>query len=132
MRARAVVPAEAKDEQMPPAHVPEGTNSMKRSKSRQKQIAYALSEVGRGRQEAAICKELGIRNAKFNTWKRKYGRLDTSDLRRMLRLEEDNKRLKAEVANLMLKNLMLSRSTQNASRTRRTVAPRSRRCETRL
>jgi putative transposase len=50
---------------------------------------------------------MGITETTFYGWKRKYGGLGTMELRRLRRLEEDNRKLKSMVADLSLDKTML-------------------------
>jgi len=50
---------------------------------------------------------LGITEQTFYRWKRKYGGLGVSELRRLKQLEEENRRLKRMVADLSLDKQML-------------------------
>ena len=49
-------------------------------------------------------RELGISNATWYIWKRKYGGLEVNEARRLKELEQENNKLKRIVANLMLEN----------------------------
>jgi putative transposase len=81
---------------------------MKRSKFSEEQIAYALREVEGGTPPADICRQLGVSEATFYLWKKKYAHLGVSELRRLRLLEEENARLKKVVADLSLDKHMLS------------------------
>ena len=50
---------------------------------------------------------MGIAEATFYNWKKKYGGLGVSNLRKMKQLEEENRRLKQLVADLSLDKQML-------------------------
>jgi putative transposase len=50
---------------------------------------------------------MGISEATFYNWKKKYGGLGVSELRRLKQLEEENTRLKRMVADLSLDKQML-------------------------
>jgi len=50
---------------------------------------------------------MGISEATFYAWKKKYGELGTAELRRLRQLEDENSRLKQVVADLMLDKQML-------------------------
>jgi len=41
-----------------------------------------------------VCREHGISEATFYNWKGKYGGMETSDVKRLKDLEEENSRLK--------------------------------------
>jgi putative transposase len=50
---------------------------------------------------------MGISSATFYNWKKKYGGLGVSELRRLKSLEEENSRLKKLVADLSLDKQIL-------------------------
>ena len=50
---------------------------------------------------------MGITEQTYYRWKKRYGGLGTSELRRLRQLEEENKRLKQMVADLSLDKHML-------------------------
>jgi len=56
---------------------------------------------------AEVCRKLGISQNTFYRWKRKYGGLGVSELRRLKQLEEENRQLKRMVADLSLDKQML-------------------------
>lgn len=67
---------------------------MKKSKFSDSQIMAALKQAESGTGVPAICRELGISSATFYKWRAKYGGMDTSMMKRMKELEEENRRLK--------------------------------------
>jgi putative transposase len=81
---------------------------MKRSKFSEEQVAYALRQVEAGTPVPDICRQLGISEATFYAWKKKYAHLGVSELRRLRQLEDENGRLKRLVADLTLDKHMLS------------------------
>jgi len=80
---------------------------MKKSKFTEEQIAFALRRAETGTRVAEVCRKMGISEMTFYRWKRKYGGLGVSELRRLRQLEEENKRLKRMVADLSLDKQML-------------------------
>lgn len=80
---------------------------MKKSKFTESQIAFALKQAETGVAVAEVCRKLGVSEATFYNWKRKYSGLGTSELRRLRQLEEENSRLKQIVADLTLDKQML-------------------------
>jgi len=80
---------------------------MKKSKFTEAQIAFALRQAEQGTRVAEICRKMGISDATFYNWKKKYGGLGVSELRRLRQLEDENKRLKQLVADLSLDKQML-------------------------
>ena len=81
---------------------------MKRSKFSEEQVAYALRQAEAGTPVADVCRQLGVSEATFYLWKKKYAHLGVSELRRLRQLEEENSRLKRLVADLSLDKHMLS------------------------
>ena len=67
---------------------------MKKSKFSDSQIMGALKRVEAGLAVPELCRELGISTAAFYKWRAKFGGMDTSMMRRMKELEEENRRLK--------------------------------------
>jgi len=69
--------------------------------------AYALRQVESGTPPADVCRQLGVSEATFYIWKKKYADLGASEVRRLRQLEEENSRLKRVVADLTLdKNIL--------------------------
>ena len=66
-----------------------------------------LKEVEGGRQVKDVCREVGISDATYYTWKSKYGGMSASDLKRLKELEEENRRLKQMYAELSLDHKVL-------------------------
>ncbi len=80
---------------------------MKKSKFTEAQIAFAIKQSETGTRIDEICRQLGISQATFFNWKKKYGGLGVSELRRLRQLEEENQQLKKLVADLSLDKQML-------------------------
>jgi len=53
---------------------------------------------------AEVCRKMGISEATFYNWKKKYGGLGVAEVRRLKQLEEENRRLKRMVADLSRTN----------------------------
>lgn len=81
---------------------------MKRSKCTEEQVIYALRQAEAGTSVGDVCRQLGVAEATFYVWKKKYAHLGVSALRRLRQLEEENARLKRLVADLSLDKHMLS------------------------
>jgi putative transposase len=81
---------------------------MKRSRFSEEQVAYALRQAEGGTAVADVCRQLGVSEATFYAWKKKYAHLGISELRRMRQLEDENRRLKGLVADLTLDKHMLT------------------------
>jgi putative transposase len=78
---------------------------MKKSKSSEEQIAYALRQAESGTPVGDVCRQLGISEATFYVWKKRFAHLGVSELRKLRALEEENVRLKHVVADLTLDKL---------------------------
>lgn len=78
---------------------------MKAKRFTEEQMVCALKEVETGGKTAVEQqRELGISNATWYIWKRKYGGLEVNEAKRLKELEQENNKLKRMVANLMLEN----------------------------
>ena len=71
------------------------------------QIAFALRQAEAGTAVEEITRKLGISEATFYRWKKKYAGLGVSEMRRLKQLEDENRRLKQLVADLTLDKQML-------------------------
>lgn len=80
---------------------------MKKSRFTETQIIKILKEYEAGRESKDLCREHGISKATFFNWKKKYGGMDASQLKRLKELEEENKRLKRMYADLSLDHELL-------------------------
>ena len=80
---------------------------MKKSSFTEEQITYALRQAEAGTTVTEICRKLGIAEQTFYRWKRKYAGMGIAELRRLKQLEEENRKLKALVADLTLDKHML-------------------------
>jgi putative transposase len=80
---------------------------MKKSKFTEQQIVFALKQAETGIPVAEVCRKMGISEATFYAWKKKFSGLGTAELRRLRQLEDENARLKQVVADLTLDKQML-------------------------
>lgn len=80
---------------------------MKKSKFTEEQIAFALKQAEGGTRVAEVCRKMGISEATFFNWKKKFGGMVVAELRRLRQLEDENQRLKRLVADLSLDKEML-------------------------
>lgn len=80
---------------------------MKKSKFTEEQIAFALKQAEAGTRIEEVCRKMGISQATFYSWRKKFGGLGVSELRRLRQLEEENRKLKQLVADLSLDKAML-------------------------
>jgi putative transposase len=80
---------------------------MKKSKYTEEQIAFALRQAEAGTPVEQVCRKLGVSQATFFRWKKRFGGLGVGELRRLRQLEEENRKLKQLVADLSLDKVML-------------------------
>jgi len=80
---------------------------MKRSKFSDAQIAFILRQAEEGTAVAEVCRKAGISDATFYNWRKKYGSMMPSEVKRLKQLEDENNRLKKLVADLSLDKAML-------------------------
>ena len=95
---------------------------MKKSKFTEEQIAYALHQHEAGLSVGEVTRKLGVSEQTFYRWKKKYGGLGVSELRRLKQLEEENRQLKRRVADLSLDKQMLQDVLATKCYSRRTNA----------
>ncbi|KAA0224867.1 transposase [Fimbriimonadia bacterium ATM] len=73
---------------------------MKKSRYSEEQIARVLAEAAAGAKSIReVCREHGVTEHTFYIWRRKYGGIETDDIKRLRELEAENAALKRIVAN---------------------------------
>lgn len=77
---------------------------MKKSRFTESQIVAMLKRQESGVSVKDICREAGISDQTFYKWKAKYGGMDSSQLKRVKELEEENSRLKRMYSELSMIN----------------------------
>jgi putative transposase len=80
----------------------EGGPPVRKSRYSDEQIAAALRQAEIGTTVAEITRKLGISEATFYAWKKRFGSLGTPEIRELRQLREENARLKTLVADLTL------------------------------
>lgn len=71
------------------------------------EIIQALHQVEGGEKVTEVCRRLGVSEQTFYRWKKKFGGLMPSEVRKLRQLEEENARLRRLVADLSLDKEML-------------------------
>lgn len=80
---------------------------MKGKRYSNEQIVYALKRVEGGEKASEVCRQMGVSEASFYAWKRKFGGIGVSELSRLRQLEEQNNRLKKVVVDLSVDKQIL-------------------------
>jgi len=80
---------------------------MKKSRFTEEQIAAAVRQAESGVPVAEVCRRLGVSEVSFYRWKKRFAGMGVTELRRLRQLEEENRKLKALVADLTLDKHML-------------------------
>ena len=75
---------------------------MKRSRFTEQQIAFALQQVESGTLVGDVCRKMGVSEQTLYRWKKRFGVLMPSEVRRLKQTEEENVRLRRLVADLSL------------------------------
>ena len=57
---------------------------------------------------AELCRKHGMSDARFYTWRSKYGGMEVSEAKQLKRLEEENRKLKKLLAETMLEKEALA------------------------
>ena len=65
---------------------------MTKSRFTEEQITFALRQADSGTPVADVCRQLGVSEATFYVWKKKYGNLGVSELRQLMKSGEDSAR----------------------------------------
>ena len=80
---------------------------MKKSRYTEEQIAFALRQAEGGTPIVEVCRKMGISEQTFFRWKKKFAGMGIAEVRRLKQLEDENRKLKALVADLSLDKAML-------------------------
>ena len=79
----------------------------KRKRYSEEQIILILKEAEAGAKASDLCRKYGMSEPSFYKWKSKYGGLEVNEVKRLKALEEENRKLKQMVADLMLDQKVL-------------------------
>jgi putative transposase len=73
----------------------------------EEQIIGILKQADAGLGLQDLCRQFGISHTTFYKWKAKFGGMDVSDAKRLRSLDDENRKLKTIVADLILDNKVL-------------------------
>ena len=85
----------------------EGDFAMKRTRDTDEQIGFVLRQAETGTPIGEVCRKMGISEQTFYRWKKKFAGMGVAEILRLKQWEEENRRLKTLVADLMLDKTML-------------------------
>jgi len=80
---------------------------MRRKRFSEEQIIGILKEAVAGMPVQELIRKHGVTEQTYYRWKRKFGGMEVSDAKRLKHLEDENRRLKKMVAELLLDNTIL-------------------------
>lgn len=75
-------------------------------------IIYVLKRLEAGSKGREACREMGISEQTQYNWKKRDGGMGLGELRRLRQLEEENRKLKALVADLSLDKHILQEAVR--------------------
>jgi putative transposase len=82
---------------------------MKTKRFTDEQITYALCQAESGTPVADVCRQVGVSEASFYLWRKKYAKLGLTEIRELRQLRDENARLKRLVADLTLDKHILGK-----------------------
>ena len=89
---------------------------MPRKKYRPEEIITKLREadilISQGQSVASVIKSLRISDVTYYRWRKDYGGMNTSQLKRLKELEQENARLRQAVSDLTLDKLILKEAAE--------------------
>ena len=80
---------------------------MRKSRFTEAQIIGMIKEQEAGVPTAEVCRKHGLSQGRFYKYKSKYGGMEVSDVAKMRSLEDENAKLKRQLADAMLDNMVL-------------------------
>jgi putative transposase len=87
--------------------------SLKKKGFPEERIMQALAQDSTVETIAEICRRLGVSQQTFYRWKKKFGAMGLTEIRRLKQLEEENSKLKRLVADLSLDKAILQDVLRN-------------------
>jgi len=91
-------------------------SSLRRKRRSPEQIIAQLREadgmLSAGQTIGQVCQKLGISEQTYHRWRNQYGGMKGDAMKRLKRLEEENRRLKKAVADLTLDKQILKEANE--------------------
>jgi putative transposase len=106
VHSQLLIPRITRKTRRTPPHREE-VRPVRKSRYSDEQIAAALRQAEIGTPVAEITRKLGISEATFYVWKKRFGMLGTPEIRELRQLRDENAKLKAVVADLTLDRAVL-------------------------
>ena len=78
-----------------------------RKRHSEEQIVAILKEAEGGVSAVELCRKHGISDATFYNWRQKYGGMETSDVKELRALREENQKLKRALGEAAFDNMLL-------------------------
>src|SRR4051795_13178571 len=75
---------------------------MPRKGHSEEKILFAVRQVEAGKKVGDVCREMGVSQQTFYSWKKRYAGVGISELRELRQLRDENRKLKTLVADLTL------------------------------
>ena len=89
---------------------------MPRKKYRPEEIITKLREadilISQGQTVSSVIKSLGVSDVTYYRWRKDYGGMNTTQLKRLKELEQENTRLRQAVSDLTLDKLILKEAAE--------------------
>jgi putative transposase len=85
----------------------ERSGLLKRLTFSEEQISTVLRQVDAGAPIPHVTRRLGISEATYYVWRKRYGQMAVAEIRRLRQLEDESRKLKQLVADLTLDKVML-------------------------
>jgi len=89
---------------------------MPRKKYRPEEIITKLREadilISQGQTVGSVIKSLGVSEVTYYRWRKDYGGMNTSQLKRLKELEQENARLRQAVSDLTLDKMILKEAAE--------------------
>jgi len=82
---------------------------MRQSRFTEEQIVAILHQSENGISVAELTRKMGISEATFYRWRKKFSGMDITEVRRIKQLEQENRKFKSLVADLSLDKAMFYR-----------------------